>query len=327
MEKILNQEEIDQLFRAAQGGPSKPALDTTHSLNVCNFRQAGELSKDQVRQVTLLHESFAPSLANSLGAFLRVGFHVSLVAIEQINYHEFLSRLPEQTYFVTVALTPMEEITLIQLDLSVVFPMIDLLLGGPGKAIPEPRDLTEIEEQILESVVMILCRELQNTWQPVLPVMFHMGQRQKTSQISGLISPSERVLNLSFELTLNDVSGVLNLVFPAVVSNALLRKLAAGMVQRRKPSADQSARLHRRLLECNFGVELDLPHVQLRIRDVVDMQRGQVLPLRHSLRDPMVISVNSRPVFSGVPVRCGPLRGGLIQSMLSTPVNGKTEAK
>lgn len=316
MEKILNQEEIDLLFRAAQGSVSKVQPEQMRQIRPCDFHQAGELSKEQVRQVTLLHESFAPNIANSLGAYLRIGFQASLVAVEQLNYNEFLSRLPEQTYFTTVQLNPMEELAVIQLDLPIVFPMIDLLLGGTGQPMTEPRDLTEIEEQILEIVVAILCRELQTTWQPVLPVVFHVGQRQKQSQIVGLMSPGERVLNLSFEISLNEVRGLLNLAFPAVVSNALLRKLAAGMVQRRKPSAGQSERLRGRLMDCAFTIDLDLCNVTLRIRDIVDMQDGQVIRLRHSLNEPMFVAVNGRPVFTGLPVSCGLLRGGLIQERI-----------
>ncbi|HUO25923.1 MAG TPA: FliM/FliN family flagellar motor switch protein [Candidatus Aquilonibacter sp.] len=326
MEKILNQEEIDLLFKAAQGTASKQAPEQHRQIRPCDFHQAGELGKEQVRQVTMLHESFAPSVANSLGAYLRVGFQASLVAVEQINYSEFLSRLPEQTYFTTVQLNPMEELAVIQLDLAIVFPMIDLLLGGPGQPMAEPRDLTEIEEQIMEIVVAIVCRELQTTWQPVLPVVFNVGQRQKQSQIVGLMSPGERVLNLSFEISLNDVRGLLNLAFPAVVSNALLRKLAAGMVQRRKPSAGQSERLKRRLMECAFTIDLDLCNVALRIGDIVDMQPGQVIRLRHSLNDPMFVAVNGRPVFTGLPVSCGPVRGGLIQEWIRAKETAKEKA-
>lgn len=316
MEKILNQEEIDLLFRASQGGAAKAQPEAMRQIRECNFHQAGELSKEQVRQVTLLHESFAPNIANSLGAYLRVVFQASLVAVEQLNYNEFLSRLPEQTYFTTVQLNPMEELAVIQLDLPIVFPMIDLLLGGPGQPMSEARDLTEIEEQILEIVVAILCRELQTTWQPVLPVVFHVGQRQKQSQIVGLMSQGERVLNLSFEISLNEAHGLLNLAFPAVVSNALLRKLAAGMVQRRKPSAGQSERLKTRLMDCSFTVDLDLRNVTLRIRDIVDMQVGEVIRLRHSLSDPMFVAINERPAFTGLPVSCGLLRGALIQDRI-----------
>ena len=58
MEKILTQEEIDALFRAAQGRvaekPKAPAEERT--LAACNFRQSARISKEQLRSVSQLHE-------------------------------------------------------------------------------------------------------------------------------------------------------------------------------------------------------------------------------------------------------------------------------
>lgn len=318
MEKILNQEEIDQLFRAAQGVAARKQPAKKRAVLECDFRQAGQLGKDQVQQVTLLHENFAPNLANSLGAYLRVAFQTSLVSVEQLAYTDFLGRLPEQTYFATVLLAPLEEWASIQLDLPLVFPIIDLLLGGTGQSLADTRDLTEIEEQILESIVAILCRELQSTWQTVLPLEFKVGQRLKKAQIMTLMGPAERVLNLSFEIRLTDVRGNLNVIFPGVVSNMLLRKLAQqGMVRQRRPSADEAARLRERLLDAEFTLQLDLPHVPVRIGDIVDLHPGSILRLHHFLNAPMSIAVNGCPAFTGVPVSCGAMRGGLIQTVLS----------
>jgi flagellar motor switch protein FliM len=317
VEKILNQEEIDQLFRAAQGSAPKTSAAQSRNIRDCDFRQSSQLSKEQVRHLTLLHEAFVPSLANSLGAYLRVAFQTSLVAIEQLMYSEFLARISEQTYFTTCYLQPVDELAGLQLDLPIVFPMIDLLLGGPGKALDEVRDLTEIEEHILESVVVVICRELQATWAPVLPVEFRVGHRLKAAQILNMMLPGDRVLNLSFEIRLAETHGILNVVVPGVISNALLRKLQQqGIAQRRPPSADNRARLRELLLDCDFTLELELDRIPVRIGDVAEMHPNDILPLNHPLHDPMSIAVNGRPVFAAVPVACGPLRGGLIQSLL-----------
>jgi len=319
MEKVLNQEEIDQLFRAAQGQSAKVVTATrSQSIKECDFRQSGQLKKEQVRQLTLLHDPFAPNLANSLGAYLRVAFQTSLVGVEQLPYNEFLSRLPELTYFCSCLVQPVEELAGIQLDFPIVFPIIDLLLGGPGQGIEEPRDLTEIEEQILESIVDLICRELRAAWLPVLPLEFQVGQRQKQAQIMSLMQPSERVLNLNFEIRLSETRGSFNLVFPAVVSNMLLRKLLQqGTSQRRRSSTDSSSRLRDLLMDCEFTVGLELPNIPVLIREIVEMQPEAILQLRHPLRDPMSIAVNGRTIFSGVPVSCGPRRGGLIQGLVS----------
>ena len=326
MEKILNQEEIDKLFRAAQGGAAAaPAATKRKVVQKCDFRQAGQLTKNQVRQVTQLHENLAPNLANSLGAYLRVAFQIRLVSVEQLSYDEFLGRLPEQTYFASTLLMPVEESAGIQLDLSLSFPMIDLLLGGPGQGLAEPRDLTEIEEQILESVVAIFCREMQSTWQFTLPLEFAIGQRLKQSQIYSLMSAGERVLNLSFEIELNEIHGALNFVFPAVVSNMLLRKLSEQVAVRRKSSGDSAIRLRERLAGSLFTLELNLNRVPVQIRDLVAMQPGELLQLNHSVHQPMSITINNQPVFSATPVSCDSLRAGLIQERLPLPERTKKD--
>ncbi|MGD1216258.1 MAG: hypothetical protein ABR861_14865 [Terriglobales bacterium] len=45
--------------------------------------------------------------------------------------------------------------------------LIDVMLGGEGKNSEITRDLTEIEEQVLEGIVRIMCRELQTSWQAI----------------------------------------------------------------------------------------------------------------------------------------------------------------
>jgi flagellar motor switch protein FliM len=320
MEKILNQEEIDKLFRKSkQSAPPHPAA-RRRVVKECDFRQGGQLSKDQVLQLTSLHENFAPSVSNSLGAYLRVGLQMSLVAIEQLTYSEFLGRLPEQTYFSTALLMPIEETAALQMDLPLIFPMIDLLLGGAGSGLAESRDLTEIEEQIATTVIGMLWRELQTTRQGSWRLEFQPGARLKQSQIMSQVPANERVLNVSFEIQLKEVRGVLNLIFPAIVSNVLLRKLSQqGSFHRRRHSVDTVARIRERLLDSSVTVNLDLAHVALRIRDIVEMQPGTILSLRHSIDEPMLIALNGTAIYNGVPVSCGPTRGGLIQSKLPVP--------
>jgi flagellar motor switch protein FliM len=320
MEKILSQDEIDQLFKASHGPAAPKPVASSRTVRTCDFRQAGQLDQDQVRQITLLHETFAPNVANSLGAYLRVGMQANLVAVEQITFNEFLSRMPDQTYFSTLSTLPLDDVSAIQIELQLLFPMIDVLLGGAGKPMAELRDLTEIEEQILETVVGLICKEMQSTWAPTFPLEFKLGERQKQSQIVAMMRPSERVLYLSFEVVLNETHGLMNFIFPALVSNMLLRKLALqGYARRRVSSVPRSERSRDVLLDCSFDVDLRIKDVPIRIADLLNLEAGVVLPLGHSLTQPMSLCVNERAVFSGVPVSCGAKRGGLVQEKIVEP--------
>src|ERR1035437_10728574 len=109
MEKILSQEEIDALCRAAQWRPAdKPkASEDELTLTACNFRQSARISKEQLRSVSQLHEVFARNLTHSLGAYLRLAFEVNLVSAEQLNYGEFFSRNSHVDFLVFIALRPL----------------------------------------------------------------------------------------------------------------------------------------------------------------------------------------------------------------------------
>jgi flagellar motor switch protein FliM len=330
MEKILNQEEIDALFRATQQGHIAPAAKKVPQKNVAKFnlREISQINKDQVRALSTLHDSFARSLTNSLGAYLRVGIELNLVSVEQLTFSEIVSRLPELTYLCSMRMQPIQAIGVLQMDLAVAFPIMDLVLGGPGSGAVELRDLTEIEEQILESVMRILVRELQAAWAPVLPVEIEFEQRQLSSHTQMLMGPTERSLALSFEIKMPDAHGTLNVTLPAVASNALLRKLTAQTVySKRANSAAHIRQIQRHLLDGNLQVDLRLAPIPVPVRELSDLQVGQVLSLHQPVEQPAVFYVAGEDMFAGYPVACGLVRGAQILRRNSIiPVSNKAEA-
>jgi flagellar motor switch protein FliM len=325
MRKILSQEEIDALFSAAKGS-QKLASARRKNVQSCDLRKLGALSADQVRVVTTLHETFARRLANSLGAYFRVGFEMNLVSVEQILYAEFLSRLPDLTYLATLRIMPIDAIATIQADLSLVFPIVELVLGGSGADPVEPRELTEIEEQIFETVACQLARDLRTTWAPVLDIDIQFNQRQQHAQIQGLLLPTEKVLSLTFEIRLPDARGTLNLAFPAVVANALLRKLSVLWSHfERIPSRAARRQVQARLLESRFAVDLCLPPSPLSIREVVALELGKVLVLPKRVHEPIHLNVAGKPMFKAYPIRHGSNRGARIERRTPLRAGSKVE--
>jgi flagellar motor switch protein FliM len=329
MEKILTQEEIDALFRATQKGHIPPAAAQAPQKNVgkFNLREISQINKEQVRALSGLHENFARSITDSLGAYLRVGFDFDLVSVEQLTFSEIVSRLPELAYLCSMRMQPLDAIGLLQMDLAVAFPIIDLVLGGPGSGAFDIRELTEIEEQILETVMRILTRELQSAWAPVLPVEIEFEQRQQSSHTQLLMGPTERCLALSFEIKMSDAQGVLNVTLPAVASNAVLRKLTAQSVySRRGRSASHVQLIQRHLLDGGFDVQLRLPRVPVSVRDLTELEVGQVLPLHQPVEQPANLYVAEKEMFAVYPVACGLVRGAQILNRNSIiPANRKAE--
>lgn len=318
MTKTLDQHQIDELFSKAQAAQRPGAATQMKKVVACDLRRSNQLTQDQVAAVTTLHETFARRLSGSLGAHLRVAFEMNLVSVEQLSYSEFIGRLPDLTYFASAHVMPIDARASMQLDIALSYPIIDVALGGTGAEPIDLRDLTEIEEQILESVFRLILQDLHNTWAPVLDLDFQFEQRQRAVQMHSAMQPAEKVLCLSFEAHIAESSGTFAMIFPAVVANALLRRLSAQWTySERIPSRDSRRRMREHLLESRFLADLSLPFSPLTIRELVQLEPGHVLMLPKRAREPIHLNIAGKPMFLAYPVRHGTQRGAKIERRVS----------
>ena len=314
MEKVLNQEEIDDMVRAARSGTAT-AGSAGPVVQAWDVRQAGQIGREQLRAINQLHELFARNLTTSVGGYLRIAFDCSLVSAEHLTYREFLQRVPEKTYLASIELAPIGAAAVLQLDLAIVFPIIDVMLGGEGKSSEITRDITEIEEQVLEGVIRIMCRELQTSWQAI-SLQFNFGARQQIMQTQRLMPPDEKNLCLSFEIKMSETRGTLNLAVPAVVSNALLRKIAADFsYQRPRGPIEARLQIQKKLVNCLFPIELSMPGLQVPLQDLTDLAPGRLLLFSKDASGPAVMMLGDVRLCSATPVRIGARRAARVLSL------------
>jgi flagellar motor switch protein FliM len=277
-EKTLKQNEIDALFQAAiSATPDAQKTEVRARVVPYNFSSAGQISTDQLRAISMLNDLFARNLTHNLAAWLRTRFQVNLVSAEQIPFNEFLLRIPEISYVASVRMEPLGALAVLQLDLALAPPIIDLLLGGEGRD-GALRELTDIEESILASVVEIICRELTAAWQPV-GLSFNFERRQMQTQVARIMSVTEKTLCLSFEIRMPHSSGLLNLAFPAVVANTILRRLTSEWARRSHHGGDTRVRMEAAARRIRFGASLQLPAVRMAASAIENLEPGTVLRL------------------------------------------------
>jgi len=320
MEKILNQEEIDALLRAARSRPGRGGADREGSperVVPFVFGQSGGITSQQISAVNLLHETFARNLSQRFSAYLRAMFEVTLVSVEQLPFTELLQQITERSYLAAIHVQPFDANVLFELDLAMLFPIVDLLLGGDGKAEPPARDVTEIEELILQSVIEIVFEELERAWDNLVSMKFSFERRQQHAQVARLIPSNERVLAISFEVQVPGRRGTLTFGFPASVSGAVLRKISEqSLIRKRHVAPDYIAERQRRVRDCSFALEMKLPDIPIRAEKLLRLEVGQTLVLPHSVDHPVLMTVANQRMFTAHPVRVRNIRGGLVRAQL-----------
>lgn len=304
MEKLLDQEQINAMFRSARGQASSAASQHGPQLVVTNYdlRQPNHLTKEQIRSITSLHEAVCRNLSHSLGAYLRVLFEATVVSVEQLTYAEFLGRIPDVTYLCSLNVAPMHTLAILQLDLQIAFPLIDILLGGQGQAAAELREATEIEKELLEGIVNLISRELDSAWS-ANGINIAFDERQLPGSVQRLYPPLEKTLVVSFEMKLSQARGMLNLAFPAVVANWLMRKLLRDAPAGLRSGPNSQDAIREVLKQCLFNTTLQTPPLTVTFKDLVNIEEGAVFYLPYRVEEPLTLTAGEQPLFSARVVR------------------------
>jgi flagellar motor switch protein FliM len=273
-----------------------------------DFQQAGRLHEAQIQTLAASHEGLVRSLTYALGNHLRTTFDLKLEGIEDAQFSQLLSAIPAASYVTSIELQPQHTLGGIVLDLALAFPMLDLLLGGPGAGQVPQRALSEIEEYLMQDITRVICGELELAWKS-LGLGVTTGEHQKPAQLRKLLLPNERMLVLRLSARLLASEGELRIFFPVSTAGAMLRKLSAftpSTPRSTMPSAN--ARIQERLMDCLCSLELSVPGIKVSLEALLYLQPGKLLDLGIPVNTPAHLTLEGNEWFESTPVRAGSFR-------------------
>lgn len=312
--RVLSQEEIDRVFRnlrdTQQHDPAKKAQPY-------DFRRPDSIGKDQLRALHLLHENFARSLGSSLSAYLRAYVIVNLVSVEQLSFMEFSQCLPSPTCLVSLGMRPYDGNAVMELNPGLVFPVLEMLLGGNGHNIARPaREITEIEQSILEGLLRIILHDLKESWRGVANIEFSIDAQETEPQLVRILAPNEAVVAISMEVKIGEASGMMNVGIPSIIIKMLRQKFDQQWTVRRSQSSEADQKRILRLVKpARLQLDARLEGPTLNVSDLMRLEAGDVLQFDHPVDLPLRCTVNGKLKYEGQVVEVGQKRGFLIRAL------------
>ena len=171
-----------------------------------------------------------------------------MVSVEQFSYSEFLMSLADPTAFYALAIPPFDELGALEINPPIAFAMVDRMLGGVGRAGAPNRALTDIEQNVVDSVVKLLLDALTETWRPIVDLAFGIRGRETRPQMLQVAAPNETVLMIVFDVKIGETRGIANLCLPASIVETTDGHFAqAWHRQRREPTPTERGWVHENL--------------------------------------------------------------------------------
>ncbi len=306
MADILSQDEVDLLLSAVSEGElgeaeEEGAGEEEAQLVTYDFRRPERVSKEQFKGLQSLFDAFAREVSIIFPPYLRTVVRVDLASMDQLTYDEFILSVARPTSLTVVDMAPLEGSAVLEMSPSMVFPIVDRVLGGKGMTLPEPRELTEIENRIIQRVVMMILGSLKRSWEQLIEFDLSILQQESDPLIVQIVAGSEMVVLVVYEIHIGETIGTMNFCIPLMVLNPILDQISQQAHFTRKPSEEMlqitQMALFRTMQKANVPIQAILGHAKLELGDVANLQVGDIVQLDTAPTDPVVVEVGSVPRF------------------------------
>jgi flagellar motor switch protein FliM len=306
MADILSQEEIDALLEVVEEEDISPdeldkATDILNNkqISLYDFKRPNRVSKEQLRSIRAIHDKMARSLASDISSLMRSIVEIQLHSVDQMTYGEFLMSLPSPTSFNVFSLKPLDGKGVIELNPSIVFPMIDRLLGGNGAPFETTREFTDIELNLLDQILKVVTQNMKEVWSPIMDLYPIIEAKESSPNVVQIVAQNEIVIMVIMEIIIGQTSGMMNVCYPVITIESLLPRLANRDLMLNETSGRKSRNKELRALLRGAKIELEavLGYAELNMKQVLDLEVGDIIKLNRPADDTVVVKVDGREKF------------------------------
>lgn len=303
MAEILSQEEIDALLEVVDDETANLARGKIErderNIVVYDFKRPNRVSKEQLRSIKGIHDRLARSLATQISSMMRSIVEVKLHSVDQMTYGEFLMSLPSPTSFNVFSMKPLDGNCVLEMNPSITFPMIDRLLGGQGESYETMRELTDIELNLLDSILRIVMQRLKESWANVTEIYPSIEAKESSPNVVQIVAQNEIVIMVVMEIIIGNSSGMVNICYPVVNFEGVLNRLASRDIMMGETSAKKSRNKELQTLIGRAEViyEVILGKTLINVEEFLDLEVGDILRLDREADDKAIVSIDKKDVF------------------------------
>lgn len=311
MSKILSQEEIDALLDSVSKTKSYEQIEKVRerSVHLYDFKHPDRVSKEQLRTLRTIHDGFARTFSTYLSTILRTMVDINLLSIDQVSYSEYMMALSEPSCIYILRSDTLQGRSILEVNPQLSLLIVDRLLGGTGKTLSsEMREITLIEQNIMRKIIDRALEILNDVWHHIIPIKLSYDGFESNPQFVQIAPASEVAIIIFFEILIRDLTYPLNVCFPYFVLEPVMPKLTGqtwlAQTSRKSPEDSQNI-IKERLTYTKIPVSVHLGNKNITLRQLVDMQVGDVLNLDTKTTDSLKVLTKEKVKLFAKPGNLG----------------------
>jgi flagellar motor switch protein FliM len=268
-----------------------------------NFWSPDRFSKDQMRAVELVHEDLAERLTTTLPTYLRTSLKPRMVHTEQGRFHDFINDVSPSTLFHLITMAPLPSQIVLTISPNICFMILEQLLGGKIEQKIVERPLTDIDQSLLRGMVENMLNDIKASWSKVVSIEPTLEDSTTNQHWVQMFLGNERVMLITFELTIQNESGTMNVYIPfntlKPIGNDLNPHVWISGRKEQVIDLDARATILESVSKTYIPVSVNLGKAVLTLREIVELGLDDVIPLNTAIDQNLEILISDQRKFLG----------------------------
>jgi flagellar motor switch protein FliM len=329
MNEILSNEEIDtllQMFRsegAALEVEPQPRLPASMQVPVddrvvapMDLLKPNRLGREELRGLERYFESAGKMLSATMSDKLRLDARCDCVAVEQLRFSTWLEQLPGPVAIYVLDMKPFRLPVLFTASTSMLYSAVDRILGGSGKINKVPKDFTAAEYTVADALVGPFLDRICESLAEVQKLEWSVQNRFCNPSMAQILPSQDVVLSIYFQASGDFLIGDLRLVLPFASIEPLLERFKRDSVTGLEPGAARQS-VERNVKSVPIEIAAEIGQARIRLRQLLELQAGDVIPLDTRIGQPAVVPVQGKPKFTAHIGRIGNRLGIQVADVMS----------
>ena len=297
--KILNQDEIDSLL----GYGTSTNEDTSQKSGVQAILESNMVSYERLPMLEIVFDRLIRLMATSLRNFTQDNVEVSLDSIESMRFGEYIDSLTLPTLLSVFKAEEWDNYCLMSLDSSLIYSMVDVLLGGRrGTAAMriEGRPYTTIELNIVKEIIQLILSDLSTAFDPITSINFTYDRTETNPRFATIARLSNAVIIAHLHIDMEDRGGKLDLMLPYAtlepVKDLLLQMF---MGERYGRDTIWENHLVEELWDAEIELNATIKEMYIDLGEIAHWKKGTFINLEMSKNADITLYCGDVPLLTG----------------------------
>lgn len=307
MSKLLSQDEIDALLKGVQSGDIDASLkggdSVVSDLKSFDFTRSDVPVLTKMPGLQAVIENLVRLQKGSLSSVLMRLVKVSLKGVSSLRAGDLTGGIPSGSTASLFRMEPLRGHACLIMENTTVFALIECFFGSRAIRPPkQSRDLTAIEQRILQKIVVHVLGDFDKAWEDVKAIKSEfVGTEYKAERLM-IWSATDMIVRIDLQIQIEDFSGGYSLCMPYSMLSPLAEELS---LQGRggESQIDQAwlDTMRNALLDVPVEVTARISGKEISIQEILGLDVGTVISLNASPEDEVPILVEGKDKFMGIP--------------------------